>query len=102
VSASIQGRAEEPLRATNFCHVSTLRADGSIHTVPVWVDVEDGVPLLKTVRGRVSGLSPDGADAHIDALAQKYMGVREYPLRQPGEERLIVRVKPEHVHTRAP
>ncbi len=128
MSAKVEGRAEELLRAKNFCHVSTLRADGSVHAAPVWVDVEDGVPLLNTARGRVwqanlqrdprvtltvqnlenpyeyvevrgraTEPSTDGADASIDALAKKYMGVDEYPLRQPGEERVIIRVEPERV-----
>ncbi len=30
----------------------------------------------------------DGADAHIDALAKKYLGQDEYPFRQPGEQRV--------------
>jgi PPOX class probable F420-dependent enzyme len=51
-----------------------------------------------TIRGRVSERTTEGADAHIDALAKKYMGVDSYPLRQPGEQRLIVRIDPEYVH----
>jgi PPOX class probable F420-dependent enzyme len=51
-----------------------------------------------TIRGRVAERTTEGADAHIDALAKKYMGVDSYPLRQPGEQRLIVRIDPEHVH----
>jgi PPOX class probable F420-dependent enzyme len=31
------------------------------------------------VRGRVASISEEGADAHIDALAQKYLGVEKYP-----------------------
>ena len=54
------------------------------------------------VRGRVTEKTTDGADAHIDSLAKKYMGVDEYPLRQPGEERVILRVEPEHVHYNPP
>jgi PPOX class probable F420-dependent enzyme len=50
------------------------------------------------VRGRVVEITNDGADAHIDELAQRYMGVDSYPLRQPGEERLIVKIAPEKVH----
>ena len=42
------------------------------------------------VRGRVAERTDEGADADIDALAKKYMGVDEYPLRQPGEQRVIV------------
>jgi PPOX class probable F420-dependent enzyme len=52
-----------------------------------------------TIRGRVSERTHEGADAHIDALAMKYLGQGTYPYRQPGEQRLIIRVAPEHVHT---
>ena len=129
MSQRIEGRAEELLKAKNFCHVATLRADGTIHGVPVWVDIQDGQPVLNTaegrawptnlereprvtlsvqnmenpyeyveVRGSVSERTHEGADEHIDAMAKKYMGVDEYPLRQPGEQRVIIRVEPEHVH----
>ena len=49
------------------------------------------------VRGRAVELTHEGADEHIDALAQRYMGVDEYPLRQPGEERVLVKIEPEQV-----
>jgi hypothetical protein len=47
------------------------------------------------VRGRVAERTRDGADAHIDSLAKKYLGADEYPFRQPGEQRLIIRVDPD-------
>jgi PPOX class probable F420-dependent enzyme len=49
------------------------------------------------IRGRVAERTHDGADEHIDALAKKYLGVEEYPMRQPGEQRVIIRVEPEYV-----
>ncbi len=49
------------------------------------------------IRGKVAERTTEGADEHIDAMAKKYMGVEEYPLRQPGEQRLIIRVDPERV-----
>lgn len=49
------------------------------------------------VQGRVSEITEEGADPHIDALAKRYMGVDEYPLRTPDEVRLIVRIEPEKV-----
>jgi len=52
------------------------------------------------IRGRVADRTHEGADEHIDSLAKKYMGVDEYPLRQPGEQRLIIRVEPEHAKVR--
>src|SRR5277367_473619 len=48
------------------------------------------------IRGAVAERTHEGADEHIDAMAKKYMGADEYPLRQPGEQRLIIRVEPEH------
>lgn len=50
------------------------------------------------VQGKVVEMTQDGADADIDALAKRYMGVDEYPLRQPGEERVIVKIEPVKVH----
>jgi hypothetical protein len=47
------------------------------------------------VRGRIAERTHEGADEHIDALAKKYLGAEEYPYRQPGEQRVIVRVEPE-------
>jgi PPOX class probable F420-dependent enzyme len=49
------------------------------------------------VRGRVAEMTENGADAHIDALAKKYIGQDRYPHRQPGEVRVIVRIAPEQV-----
>jgi len=46
------------------------------------------------VRGRVRRVTEQGADAHIDALAKKYLGQDKYPYRQPGEVRLICEIEP--------
>lgn len=129
MSTAIEGRAEELLKAKNFCDVSTLNADGSVHSAPVWVDVESGAVQLNTalgrawptnlqrdprvtltvmnlenpyeyvsIRGRVESFERDGADEHIDMLAMKYLGQERYPYRQDGEERVILRVRPERVN----
>jgi len=131
MSVKIEGRAEELLKAKNFCLVSTRRPDGSIQGAPVWVDVQDGQPVLNTaegrawprnlerdprvtltiqnfenpyeyleIRGRVAERTHDGADEHIDAMAKKYLDKDEYPFRQPGEQRVIIRVDPESAHVR--
>ena len=50
-----------------------------------------------TIRGRVAERTTDGADEHIDAMAKKYLDQDSYPYRQPGEQRVILRVEPEHV-----
>lgn len=52
------------------------------------------------IRGEVVRITEEGADAHIDALAKKYMGVDTYPLRAPGEVRVIVEIAPTSVVAR--
>ena len=49
---TLEARDRELLEAKNFCDVSTLREDGTIHTVPVWVDVEGDTVVLNTERNR--------------------------------------------------
>ncbi|RAI44218.1 PPOX class F420-dependent oxidoreductase [Rhodoplanes roseus] len=46
------------------------------------------------IRGKVRSVTEQGADAHIDSLAKKYLGVDTYPYRQPGEERLSIEIEP--------
>jgi PPOX class probable F420-dependent enzyme len=49
------------------------------------------------VQGRVAEMTEQGADAHIDALAKKYLGKDRYPFRQPGEVRVLVKILPERI-----
>jgi PPOX class probable F420-dependent enzyme len=49
------------------------------------------------IRGHVVERTREGADQHIDAMAKKYLGKDQYPFRQPGEVRVIFKVKPEHM-----
>jgi PPOX class probable F420-dependent enzyme len=51
------------------------------------------------IQGRVTGMSEAGADEHIDKMAMKYMGKEKYPLRAPGEVRVIVTIAPDKVFT---
>ena len=50
------------------------------------------------VQGKVVELTHDGADADIDALAKRYLDADSYPFRQPGEERVIVKIEPQKVN----
>jgi PPOX class probable F420-dependent enzyme len=119
--------AKALLRQALFAWVTTLRSDGSLHSTVVWVDVDGDDVIFNTAVGRakerhlradprvsVSVLDPDdafhyvsvsgkakleteGADARIDDLAKKYLGVQTYPFRQPGEQRITVRITPDKV-----
>lgn len=106
---------------------TTLRSDDSPHNTVVWVDVDDGTVSFNTDMSRAKArhvqrnphagitvvdpqdtykwvsvdgpaeLTTEGADAQIDKLAKKYLGQDEYPFRQEGEQRVTVRIRPEHV-----
>jgi PPOX class probable F420-dependent enzyme len=119
----------EFLRNPYYAVVATLRADGSPHQTVVWVDTDGEDVLFNTAEGRakprhmranpdvsltvvdpqngyhwvsVTGkadLSHEGADAHIDALAKKYLNADSYPFRKEDEVRVTVRIHPERVET---
>jgi PPOX class probable F420-dependent enzyme len=53
---------------------------------------------MVTIRGKViEQINGKEADDHIDKMAKKYLGKDKYPGRAPGEERLLLRIKPQHV-----
>ena len=49
------------------------------------------------VRGTIVERRHEGADAHIDRLAKKYLGKDSYPFRREGEQRVTLVIKPNHV-----
>jgi PPOX class probable F420-dependent enzyme len=57
------------------------------------MDPDDPYRYLQ-LRGRVRRVQEEGADAHIDALAKKYLGKDKYPFRQPGEVRVMYEIEP--------
>jgi PPOX class probable F420-dependent enzyme len=52
-------------------------------------------------RGHVVEMTTEGADAHIDLLAKRYLGMDSYPGRRakPDEVRLIVKIAVDSVGT---
>jgi len=109
----------------NFATVGTLNPDGSAQLTIVWIDWDGEFVLFNTAAGRAkprnlerdprvsvlvldredgyrwvavrgaAELTTDAADEHIDMLARKYTGKGWQ--RKPGEQRLVVRFRPEHV-----
>jgi PPOX class probable F420-dependent enzyme len=61
---------------------------------------EQGNPWNKAdIRGRVVDfIEGEEADANIDDLAEKYIGQRPYPWRNPEEKRVIVVIEPDRVY----
>ncbi len=126
--SSLQDPAvRELLQQPNYAVVSTLNADGSVHSAVAWVSLEDGELAVNSAAGRVwptnlerdprativvypgdnpyeyvevSGRatgSREDADDHINRLSKKYINQDEYPFRQPGEERVKYVIEPERV-----
>jgi PPOX class probable F420-dependent enzyme len=124
---NLTANQREFLQHPYYATVTTLREDGSPHTTVVWVDVDDEGVLFNTATGRakprhierdphvsltvidpndgyrwisVSGraeMTTEGGDDGIDRLAKKYLGQDSYPWHKPEEQRLVVRIRPEHV-----
>ncbi|MGH7122167.1 MAG: PPOX class F420-dependent oxidoreductase [Acetobacteraceae bacterium] len=51
------------------------------------------------IRGRVARVVEEGANAHIDRLAKKYLGKDKYPYAQPGEVRVMFEIEPTATQT---
>ena len=48
------------------------------------------------IRGVVERIDPDPDNAFINSMAKKYLGQDVYPFHQPGDERVVVVVRPRH------
>jgi len=57
---------------------------------------------MVTIRGKVNEIAEQNADAHIDRLAKRYLGLDIYPFRIPGEKRIILKIIPERVFHQKP
>ncbi|MGH8276340.1 MAG: pyridoxamine 5'-phosphate oxidase family protein, partial [Steroidobacteraceae bacterium] len=51
------------------------------------------------IRGHVARVSEEGAAAHIDRLAKKYLGQDKYPYAQGGEVRVMFEIEPKSTQT---
>lgn len=115
------------LDAPNHPVISTLNENGSVLNAVVWISLQDGELAVNSargrlwptnldrdprvtvlvydqsnpydyveIRGRATGTT-DGADDHINRLAQKYINQDEYPFRQAGEVRVKYVIEPDVV-----
>ena len=57
---------------------------------------------MVTIRGKVTEITAQDADLHIDKLTKKYMGLDSYPFRSPDEKRIILKIVPERVFHQKP
>jgi PPOX class probable F420-dependent enzyme len=49
------------------------------------------------IRGNVTRVTEEGASAHIDKMAKKYIGKDKYPWAKPGEVRVLYEIEPTRV-----
>jgi len=121
--ANVRALLDKP----NHAVLSTFGADGTVHNTVIWLNVEGDAIAINSARGRVwpTNLERDarasvlllnqenpyeyveikgsaveaaeGADEHIDTLAQKYINQDKYPWRVEGEERVKFHITPDKV-----
>jgi hypothetical protein len=53
--------------------------------------MREGTPVALSILDHVT---EEGASAHIDSLAKKYLGKDEYPRAQPGQVRITFEIEP--------
>ena len=68
-------------------------------TVALSIQDPDNPYRYVQVKGRVTQVTETGADAHIDALARKYLGLDRYPYRKPDEVRVTYVIAPDRIQT---
>lgn len=56
---------------------------------------EENAYRTLSIRGTVVEMTHEGADEHIDSLSQKYLGVTPYAFRTEGEQRVLIRIRPD-------
>ena len=49
------------------------------------------------VRGKVVDITLEGAEEHIDKMAEKYLDKEKYPYRRKGERRVLYKIKIDYV-----
>lgn len=56
------------------------------------VQQRDDEQMYLLIHGLVTEITTDGADAHIDKLAKRFLDADTYPYRSADEQRLLVRI----------
>ena len=127
MATTLSQKARALVERPVIANVATVDHQGRPQVTPVWIDLDGDDLVFNTARGRaktanletnphvaVSIVDPEnqynvvvvrgtvegteeGADAHIDSLAKKYLDLDTYPMRQPGEVRIKYRVHADKV-----
>ena len=71
-----------------------LERDGRVAVTVI--DPDDAYNVV-AFRGTVTEITTDGADAQVDAMAKKYLGVDSFPGRREGDARIRIVVRTDHI-----
>jgi PPOX class probable F420-dependent enzyme len=71
-----------------------LERDGRVAVTVI--DPDDAYNVV-AFRGTVTEITTDGADAQVDAMAKKYLGVDSFPGRREGDARIRIIVRTDHI-----
>jgi PPOX class probable F420-dependent enzyme len=132
MTTALSDKARALIQRPVIANVATVDSECRPQVTPVWIDLDGDDLVFNTAKGRfkdlnlernphvaVSVVDPEdaynvvvargtveeieeGADAHIDSLAKKYLGVDSYPMRRTGEVRVKYRVHADRVVMQAP
>ncbi len=84
------------LRARRQASLLCVNPKNPYHWISLQGRVEETIEETDPVKGRQ-------ATAHIDDMAERYLGARPYPLRDPqGEVRVLFKLRPAYVMTFGP
>ena len=127
MAVSLPEPARKLLTDKAYGHAITFSPKGKPQLTMVWMDVDGDTVLINTAKGRlkvrnlekdprimvsvqdrndpqsyllVEGtgtLTEQGADAHIDKLAKRFLGMDKYPWRAPGEDRVLIKIAAERL-----
>jgi PPOX class probable F420-dependent enzyme len=127
MTTELSSKARELIQRPVIANVATVDSEGRPQVTPVWIDLDGDDLVFNTAKGRTKDLNleknphvaisvvdpddpynvvvvrgkveeiEDGADAHIDSLAKKYLGVDTYPMRRPNEVRVKYRIHADKV-----
>jgi len=129
MSSIVPQTHEDILQSTTLAIVSTLGPKGEPQTSPVWFGWDGNVLRFSHTKARqkyrnlkrdpriavtlvdpanpyryieirgTATIEDDPTKAYIDVMSKKYTGNEHYQGNQPGDERVIITVKPEHINT---
>jgi PPOX class probable F420-dependent enzyme len=127
MTTKLTSKVTRLIEGANLAFLACVMPDGSPHVTPMWVDQEGDIVLVNTAMGRVKQKNTardprvmiavvdsenpydrvlirgrvkqtyEGAESHIDKLANKYMGAKKYQRESSTEKRVILRIEPERI-----